>query len=190
MAQWPHGNRHCTSQSRQLCRRRPRSDSAMTAVSRLMLMGFAAFLFGFSSTPQTSVREQLSRHRNLGKAYYENPMTQIKAVEEFKQALAMAPNSTRDRVNYGLALLRAGKTEEAITELARAQKQNPYIPHTWFNLGIVYKKQAEPRKAIEQFEGMLKLVPNEPVSHYNLGVEYKLVDKPEMAMQQFMKAAE
>ncbi|HEY6972421.1 MAG TPA: FG-GAP-like repeat-containing protein [Candidatus Angelobacter sp.] len=162
----------------------------MMAVIRLMLICFAAFLFIFSSSPQTSVREQLSRHRNLGKAYYENPVNQIKAVEEFKQALALAPNSTRDRVNYGLALLRVGKTEEAIAELTKAQKQDPSIPHTWFNLGIVYKKQAEPRKAIEQFEGMLKLVPNEPVTHYNLGVEYKLVDKPEMALQQFMKAAE
>ncbi|PYX91629.1 MAG: hypothetical protein DMG67_09465, partial [Acidobacteria bacterium] len=82
--------------------------------------------------------DALWHHRNLGKAYYENPMTQLKAVEEFKQAVALAPDSARDRVNYGLALLRAGMTKESVTELAKAQKQDPSIPHTWFNLGMAY----------------------------------------------------
>src|SRR5690242_4028767 len=91
-----------------------------------------------ASTPvlPPRVREQVWHHRNMGKAYYENPMTQIKAVDEFKSALDLAPASTRDRVNYGLALLRAGKTKEAIAELLKAQKEDPTIPHTWFNLGI------------------------------------------------------
>jgi Tfp pilus assembly protein PilF len=130
------------------------------------------------------------RHRNLGKAYYENPMTQLKAVDEFKQALVLAPDSTRDRVNYGLALLRAGKTAEAIAELLRAQKQEPSIPHTWFNLAIAYKKEFQHQNAIEQFEGMLKRVPNEPVSHYNLGIEFKLTGKPELALQEFLAATQ
>jgi len=113
-------------------------------------------------------------------------MTQLKAVDEFRQALVLAPESARDRVNYGLALLRAGKTEEAIAELTKAQSQDPSIPHTWFNLAIAYKKEFNHQKAIEQFDGMLKLVPNEPVSHYNLGIEYKLTGKTDLALQQFV----
>lgn len=144
-----------------------------------------------SSTPvvPSNVREQVWHHRNMGKAYYENPMTQIKAVDEFKAALDLVPTSTRDRVNYGLALLRAGKTKEAITELLKAQKEDPSIPHTWFNLGIAYKKEFDHAAAIQQLEGMIKLVPDEPVTHYNLGIEYKLTGKADQALPQFETAS-
>jgi Flp pilus assembly protein TadD len=130
-------------------------------------------------------REQLQNHRNLGKAFYENPTTQLNAVEEFRKALELAPDSARERVNYGLALLRAGKTEEGAKELETAQKQDPGIPHTWFNLGIKFKKESEYDRAIPQLEGMLKLVPNEPVTHYNLGVLYRLAGNAGLALQHF-----
>jgi tetratricopeptide (TPR) repeat protein len=78
------------------------------------------------------LRQRLDTHRNLGKAFYENPTTQAKAAEEFRKALDLAPNSARERLNYGLALLRAGKTEEGVRELVAAQKQDPSLPHTWF----------------------------------------------------------
>ena len=114
----------------------------------------------------------------------------MKAVEEFKLAVELSPASTRDRVNYGLALLRAGKTSEGIAELLKAQKEDPSIPHTWFNLGIAYKKNLDHARAVQQFEGMLRLVPNEPVTHYNLGVEYKLLGKMEQALSQFVIASQ
>jgi Tfp pilus assembly protein PilF len=154
---------------------------------KFLLLGF----FLLSEIPNgLSLHDRLWQHRNLGKAYYENPMTQVQAVDEFKQALALAPDSPRDRVNYGLALLRAGSTKEAMTELLKAQKQDPAIPHTWFNLGIAYKKNFDYANAIEQFEGMLKLVPNEPMSHYNLGIAYKLGGKPALALQHFVTSSE
>ena len=131
----------------------------------------------------------LAQHRNLGKAFYENPTTQQQAVAEFKAALDLAPNSARERVNYGLALLKAAKTDDGIAQLLQAQKQEPSIPHTWFNLGIVYKKASEYAKAIGQFEEMVKLVPGEPVSHYNLGYLYKLNEKPVEALREFEAAA-
>jgi len=156
------------------------------AVSRpLEIFSLVLVLLAGDSKP--AARDLIWHHRNLGKAYYENPMTQLKAVDEFREALALS-GSTRDRINYGLALLRAGKTEDAVSELAKAQKKNPSIPHTWFNLGMAFKKQMDHQHAIEQFQGMLKLVGDEPVTHYNLGVEYKLVDKPDLAVAEFAKA--
>jgi Tfp pilus assembly protein PilF len=146
-------------------------------------------LIGGDSRPAPSTNDLLWHHRNLGKAFYENPMTQMKAVDEFRAALELSPKSTRDRVNYGLALLRAGKTPEAIATLTEAQKQDPTIPHTWFNLGMAYKKEFDHPRAIEQFQGMLKLVPDEPVTHYNLGIEYKLTGKSDLALPEFTVAA-
>src|SRR5258705_9220848 len=114
-------------------------------------------LHGASASRQQ--QDLLWRHRNLGKAFYENPTTQKEAVGEFKQALDLAPDSARERVNYALALLRAGQTPEGIAELEKAQKQEPKIPHTWFNLGIPFKKDGDYEKAIQQFEQMVQLVP-------------------------------
>ena len=56
----------------------------------------------------------LAQHRSLGKAFYENPTTKQEAVREFQQAFKIAPGSTRDKLNYALALLRVeGREPEA-----------------------------------------------------------------------------
>jgi tetratricopeptide (TPR) repeat protein len=155
----------------------------------------AALLIVFLSlaaapVPESPSKEELLwHHRNLGKAFYENPTTQYQAVDEFKAALALAPGSVRERVNYGLALLKAGKTAEGVAELEKAQQQDPSVPHSWFNLGIAYKRDAGYEKAITQFQKMVELVPDEPVSHYNLGALYKLTGKPDLALKHFEEAA-
>src|SRR6478735_7977695 len=113
-----------------------------------------AFIVVRAAGPE-STEDRLARHRNLGKAFYENPTTQNEAVEEFRKALALAPTSAPERLNFGLALLRAGKTAEGVTELLKVQKQAPTIPHTWFNLGVAYKKAGDQEKAIGQFEQMI-----------------------------------
>lgn len=150
--------------------------------------GAGLLLLGLAQPSGVAQENQLLQYRNLGKAFYENPTTQAQAVGEFRKALALRPNSPVERLNYGLALLRAGKTAEGIFEIEKTQKQDPKIPHTWFNLGIEYKKAGEHEKSITQFEGFVKLVPDEPVSHYNLGVLYKLMSRIPDAVAQFETA--
>src|SRR5579864_8921541 len=142
----------------------------------LALAAGALFLLsGYSSSRQE--QDLLWHYRNLGKAFYENPTTQKEAVAEFKKALDLAPDSARERVNYGLALLRAARTAEGVAELERAQQQDPRLPHTWFSLGIVFKKGAQYEQALAQFQQMVKLVPDDATSHYNLGYLYKITDQ-------------
>jgi len=130
----------------------------------------------------------LWHHRNLGKAFYENPTTQKEAVDEFRKALEMQPNSVRERINYGLALIKAGETLQGIAELEKAQKQDPSVPHTWFNLGIIAKKDGDNERAIRQLEGMAKLVPGDPKTQYNLGVLYRQGGNREIALEHLEKA--
>src|SRR6202050_194710 len=132
----------------------------------VVILSGAALVLLHGADASRVEQDRLGRLRNLGKAFYENPTTLPQAVEEFKKALELAPNSAREHVNYGLALLRAGRTKEGVAELERAQKLDPKIPHTWFNLGIVFKKEGDYAPAVAQFEGLLRLVPGEPVSHY------------------------
>jgi len=135
--------------------------------------------------------ELLTQHRNLGKAYYENPATQKEAAAEFQQALQLAPNSAREKVNYALALLRAsGRDAEAVKLLLEVQEQEPSLPHTWFNLGLYYKRQGDVNGAITQFEGMIKRVPTEPIGHYQLGALYRLVNRNADAQAQFERATD
>ncbi len=148
-------------------------------------------LFFFQAADNNrSVEDRLWHFRNLGKAFYENPTTQTQAVGEFKKALDLSPASKREQLNYGLALLRAGKTDEGVAQLEKVQKANPELPHTWFNLGIVFKKNGEFAKALPQFEQMVKLVPAEPVGHYNLGVLYKQDGRNDEGMRELEKAVQ
>ena len=154
--------------------------AAMAAAALLLLHG----------AESAAVRDdRLFRHRNLGRAFYEHPTGSAQAVEEFRQALELAPDSFRERLNYGLALLRAGKVKEGVAELEKAQKQAPDVPHTWFNLGIAFKREGRYPEAIAQFERMTQLVPDEPISHYNLGLLYNLTERPDLALGQLNIAA-
>ena len=151
--------------------------------------GLGALLLLFSASQiGTSMSERLASHRNLGKAFYENPTTQAQAVDEFRNALALQPTSARERLNYGLALLRAGQTEQGIAELEKTQKQDPAIPHTWFNLGIQYKRKGEPDKSKVQLLKMVELVPGDPITHYNLGVIEKMNGRMQQAATSFETA--
>lgn len=133
--------------------------------------------------------EQLTRHINLGKAFYENPTTQKESAAEFKKALDLNPDSAREQLNYGLALLRAGDVKQAVTWLEKSRKTNPSLPHTFFNLGIVYKKEGDFDRAMAEFTEMAKRVPTEPVTRFNLGMLHKLQGAQDKAMVEFETAA-
>src|SRR5690606_33785796 len=114
----------------------------MTARFYPLIAGIVLVVFFFfapsgnQSTVVAASEEELARYRNLGKAFYENPTTQNESVEEFRKAMRLAPDSAREKLNFGLALLRAGKTEEGIRELEAVIQKAPEIPHSYFNLGI------------------------------------------------------
>lgn len=156
----------------------------MTTSTRILYVTAAcAALLLTGAAP--SVEERLEQSRNLGKAFYENPTTAAEAVAEFKKALDLAPNSSREQLNYALALLHAGKAEEAVTLLKAVQKSDPKLPHTWFNLGLYYRKSGDPEPAIRQFQEMLRLTPEEPVAHYQLGALLKQLGKNAEAAAEF-----
>jgi len=133
--------------------------------------------------------EELQRHRNLGKAFYENPTTHQQAIAELRRALALAPGSAADRLNYGLALLRADREAEGIAELVAAQKRDPSIPHTWWNLGIAYMQSSRNEEARVQLEGMLARVPDDAATHYNLGVLAQIAGDAPRALRHLEAAA-
>src|SRR3954454_12667101 len=138
----------------------------------------------------TPAEDTLQRHRNLGKAFYENPTTHAEAIAELKKAFDLAPNSIPEKLNYALALLRGGRAPEAVTLLQEVQRRDPALPHTWFNLGIYYKQNNELDKATAQFEQLIKLAPNEPIAHYQLGTLYRAEGNADRASAEFQRASQ
>ena len=163
-----------------------------TTIKRCFQTSAVTFLLAllFLGAVSSSREERLAQHRNLGKAFYENPTTHAQAVAEFKQALDLAPSSNREKLNYGLALLRAGKTADGVSLLKDVQQRDPKLPHTWFNLGIYYKKMGDDQQAIAQFQRIAALVPDEPIVHYQLGTLYKIRRRMDDARAQFERAAQ
>ena len=155
----------------------------------LALAAVLAVAILLQSAHRPSRDDRIWQHRNLGKAFYENPTTQKEAVAEFRQALELNPDSVRERLNYGLALLKAGDIDRGVAELQAVQKRDPALPHTWFNLGVAYKMQGNAAAAIEQFQGFVRLVSDEPVSHYNLGMLYRQQNDAARAVAEFETAA-
>ena len=152
----------------------------------LWMVGLVMLAQGPATLP---VEERLARHRNLGKAFYENPTTQNESVGEFRRALELAPGSTREKLNLGLALLRAANNVEGLKWLEEVQKAEPKLPHTWFNLGIHWKKQGESEKAVAQFRELVRLAPQEPKAHYNLAASLRLGGNNAEALKSFEVAA-
>ena len=155
------------------------------AVAVSVLVPAFAFMLDEDVSPKNQA--SLWEHRNLGKAFFENPDTHVQAVTQLKDALGLS-GSVRDRINYALGLLRAGQTDAAVTQLIQCQKEDPSLPYTWFNLGIVYKHAGDYDKAIEQFEGILKLRPNDAIAHYNLASVLRAQNKLEAALPEFTAA--
>ncbi len=149
------------------------------------MAGFAALLLLVPGTPK---EEQIQSYRNLGKAFFENPISVAQAPEEFRKALELDPKSDRDRLNYGLTLIKAGHVPEGVAELLKVQKTSPQLPHTWFNLGIEYIHEGDSAKSIAQLDRFVRLVPNEPVGHHNLGVAYKSAGRLVDAEREFLAA--
>ena len=156
--------------------------------ARLVAPAVASCLLAHAANSVQPPQEKLWELRNLGKAFYENPDTHLQAVDTLKAALDLVPNSVEERINYGLALLRAGRNEQAVAELTQAQKQDASLPYTWFNLGIYYKHSGDYDKAIEQFRGMIRLTPDEAKAHYNLASIFRAKGDNEAALPEFLEA--
>ncbi len=134
--------------------------------------------------------EELWHHRNLGKAYYENPTTHPQAEEEFARAVALS-GALRDHVNYGLTLLQVGKFDKAVEVLQHAEGlekaqslQGSRLLHIPFALGIAFKKRAEisdsaadRERAIAYLQAVIQVEPEEPMANYNLAMLLEEVDQ-------------
>lgn len=83
----------------------------------------------------------------------------------WKDVSEKSPNNGRGLMNYGVALMRVGRYDEAKALFERAGRLNPNYDRIEINLGIIAGR-TDPVEATQHFERALKLAPNDPVPHH------------------------
>jgi hypothetical protein len=112
---------------------------------------------------------------SLSVATYERNTAWQDALHLWGDAVKGSPNKARPHHNFGLALAKQGKTEEAIKEFLIALRLKPDNVETHYELGVAYNYQGRIDDAIKEFQAAVILLPDFAEAHNNLGLAY--IDK-------------
>jgi len=94
------------------------------------------------------------------------------AERDFRQVLALDPNSGAAYANLGVVHMRRKQWSLALSDLEKASKLLPNVAGIRLNIGLVYYRQSEFLKAIPPFESVLRDQPDAMQSRYLLGLCY------------------
>jgi tetratricopeptide (TPR) repeat protein len=95
-----------------------------------------------------------SAHADLAKAYQELGLYP-QAVEQYEQAIALAPNFPDLHCNLARCQMEAGNGEKAQTSLERALELHPTYADALVQLGLLYYQRRETPKAVSHWEKAL-----------------------------------
>jgi TolB-like protein/Tfp pilus assembly protein PilF len=106
-------------------------------------------------------------------AYIHEQLWEWSAAEPvFKQAISMNPNYPTAHHWYSLYLSDVGRTDDAITEIKRAQELDPVSSIISQNLTVLLMKRKDYKAAIENGRRMIELEPSFANTHTYLGHAY------------------
>jgi predicted Zn-dependent protease len=107
------------------------------------------------------------------------------ALSTFESALRSGTADAITDYGYGLALARAGKNEQAVTELKKALETEAFNPTILAGLGRVYFLDRRYKEALSTLESALSLDPEEPEALFFLGRTRLELDQPAEAQAAF-----
>jgi tetratricopeptide (TPR) repeat protein len=94
-----------------------------------------------------------------------------KALESYNKALALKPDDASLHNNYGLALAKAGKFQDALPELEKAAQLEPAEAcKYYYNAGALYTNAGQVDPAIETFKKGIAADPKCADAYYQMGV--------------------
>jgi len=106
-------------------------------------------------------------HLRLGTMYLDGGRSE-QAVEQFRLAVGLAPDSLEARYNLGGLLRRSGRAEEAARVLRAAAELAPGDPDVQVELGLALAETGNGLEAIAAFERAIELAPERPESRLHL----------------------
>jgi tetratricopeptide (TPR) repeat protein len=114
----------------------------------------------------------------------------VYAAEEtlWRDTIAKNPRATAAYLNLGQALMKRGKTREAIRSYEEALRIDPNFVEAHSNLGIALVQQGRLPEAIRHYEEALRINPDFAEAHNNLGTAFLRLGKRPEAIQQLEQA--
>jgi tetratricopeptide (TPR) repeat protein len=106
--------------------------------------------------------------RYLAKA--ESLQAELKNIQDWENLVENNPDQLMLWVNYGEALRRAGRLDEAIEAFQIALSIEPRFAALENNLAILYVMRGDTARAVAHYESLLQRFPNLPEVWLNLGV--------------------
>jgi len=114
------------------------------------------------------------------------------AIEAYRDALRINPESAPAHYNLGLALYHKGLLDEAIEAYRDALRINPESVNTHTNLGIALYRKGLLDEAIEAYRDALRINPQDALAQLNLGIALKdkgLAAEAAKAFEEFVRYA-
>ena len=105
----------------------------------------------------------------------------------FKHALEVTEGNQLAHNQFGLALLRAGKTEEAIVHFSEALRITPQYVNALVNLGNAFKDQGKLDESALQYRRALNYAPEHVTAINNLGILLAMRGKTDEAVSHFSR---
>lgn len=121
--------------------------------------------------PATSQLEQAEVYNQQGVELSQKGQY-AQAIEAFKKAIELYPNSEHLHSNLGIAFGNQGQFEEAIESFRQALSINPNNWETYNNLGIALGGQEKYSEAVGAFNEAIQKNPQASISYLNLSVAY------------------
>jgi tetratricopeptide (TPR) repeat protein len=126
-------------------------------------------------------------HNNLGKALYEEGHAAA-AAEQFREALAVQPNSPEAHANLGNCYQAEGLAGDARHEYAAALAIDPGFAGARYDLGVSLLRSGRFEEAATQFRTTLELDPAHAHARNNLGLALAGMGKFPEAMEEYRRA--
>ena len=104
----------------------------------------------------------------------------------FTDTVKKSPDGELPQGMLGIALMKAGRFDEAIEAFRNTLKINPDSANGHYNLGLTFFKKGAPQEAIPEFQKALVLTPNDADAHRYLAVSYAIIGEIDEAMEQYL----
>jgi tetratricopeptide (TPR) repeat protein len=110
------------------------------------------------------------------------------AIQDYKAAIALAPELDVARTSLGEALVQQGKYDEAIEQFTKVLELEPANPAARLQLGVALSRQGKLDEAVEAFSEVLRQNPDDVGAHNNLGNVLSMQGRNEAALEHFAEA--
>ncbi len=124
-------------------------------------------------------------HVSLARVKYYYDRDWAVAEREYKRAIELNPNYPTAPHWYAVYLMSAGRFDEALTQIRRAQELDPLSLPINMTLGWVLLNARQYDQSAEQLRKTLEMDPNFILAHHRLGLVYEQQGKYDEAIAEF-----